>query len=167
MAKLRPRFGTWFGVRVIGFLAILPVLMVSSPRIYREAWVLFAMGAAVALRRCWRPRCPGFRRRLLLTFPGLLGVVLVLAGFVLGDEWLAQRREDARPLPPGNPPNVLFITLDTVRADHLSLYGYQRPTSPNLENLARSGIRFDEARAAAPGPFPHMQACSQAAGTTN
>ncbi len=60
VAKLRPRFGTWFGVRVIGFLAILPVLMVSSPRIYREAWVLFAMGAAVPpCAVAGAPRAPG------------------------------------------------------------------------------------------------------------
>ena len=154
VAKLLPRFGPWFGLRLIGFLAILPVLMVSSPRIYREAWVLLALGAAVRLAPWLERSAAGLRRRLLLTFPGLLGVVLVLAGTVVGGEWLAQRREDARPLPPGDPPNVLFITLDTVRADHLSLYGYQRPTSPNLEKLARRGIRFDEARAAAPWTLP-------------
>ena len=45
---------------------------------------------------------------------------------------------------------MLLIVLDTVRADHLSLYGYQRPTTPHLERLARRGIRFDRARASAP-----------------
>ncbi len=154
VAKLRPRFGSWFGLRLISFLAILPVLMVSSPRIYREAWLLLALGAAARLAPLLERYAAGLRRRLLLTFPGLLGVVLVLAGTVVGGEWLAQRREDARPLPPGDPPNVLFITLDTVRADHLSLYGYRRPTSPNLEKLASRGIRFDEARAAAPWTLP-------------
>ena len=53
-------------------------------------------------------------------------------------------------MPPAGSPNVLLIVLDTVRADHLSLYGYPRPTTPNLERLARRGIRFDQARAAAP-----------------
>jgi arylsulfatase A-like enzyme len=154
VAKLRPQFGRWFGLRLIGFLAILPVLMVSSPRIYREAWVLLALGAAVRLAPMLERHAAGFRRQLLLTFPGLLAVVLALAGIVLGGEWLAKRREEARPLPPGDPPNVVLITLDTVRADHLSLYGYQRPTSPNLEKLARLGIRFDEARAAAPWTLP-------------
>ena len=41
-----------------------------------------------------------------------------------------------------------------MRADHLSLYGYRRPTSPVLERLARWGIRFDEARATAPWTLP-------------
>lgn len=46
--------------------------------------------------------------------------------------------------------NVLLVVLDTVRADHLSLYGYERRTSPNLESLARRGVRFDRARATTP-----------------
>ena len=34
------------------------------------------------------------------------------------------------------PDNVLLIVVDTLRADHLSLYGYDRPTSPELERWA-------------------------------
>ena len=55
-----------------------------------------------------------------------MGLVLVLAGSVFGGDWLKQWREAGRPLPPAGSPNVLLIVLDTVRADHLSLYGYQR-----------------------------------------
>ena len=44
--------------------------------------------------------------------------------------------------------------LDTVRRDRLSLYGYRRPTTPNLERLAKNGIRFDRARATAPWTLP-------------
>lgn len=39
--------------------------------------------------------------------------------------------------------NVLLVTLDTTRADHLGCYGYPLPTSPNLDRLAADGIRFD------------------------
>ena len=56
--------------------------------------------------------------------------------------------------PPAIRRTSLLITLDTVGADHLSLYGYGRPTSPVLERLAGLGIRFDEARAAAPWTLP-------------
>jgi arylsulfatase A-like enzyme len=38
--------------------------------------------------------------------------------------------------------NVLFIVIDTLRADHLSSYGYERSTSPNLDALAAAGVRF-------------------------
>lgn len=37
---------------------------------------------------------------------------------------------------------VLFVLIDTLRADRLGAYGYERPTSPNLDRLAREGIRF-------------------------
>ena len=79
----------------------------------------------------------------------MLGLVFVLAGFVfvgIGSNW----RESGRPLPPANSPNILFIVLDTVRADRLSLYGYERLTTPNLERISKRGIRFDLARATAP-----------------
>lgn len=39
--------------------------------------------------------------------------------------------------------NVLFILIDTLRADHLGSYGYERDTSPNLDLLASRGVRFD------------------------
>jgi arylsulfatase A-like enzyme len=42
-------------------------------------------------------------------------------------------------------PNVLLVTLDTVRADHTSLYGYRRPTTPNLVALARDSIVYRQA----------------------
>jgi arylsulfatase len=42
-------------------------------------------------------------------------------------------------------PNILLITIDTLRADHLSCYGYPRQTSPNLDRLARQGVRFARA----------------------
>ncbi len=45
-------------------------------------------------------------------------------------------------------PNVLLITLDTLRADHLSCYGYEKETSPFLDSLAATGTRFDAAYAA-------------------
>lgn len=42
-------------------------------------------------------------------------------------------------------PNIVLITLDTVRADHLSAYGYARPTTPNLDRLAAQGVLFENA----------------------
>jgi len=35
--------------------------------------------------------------------------------------------------PPGQPPNVVLIVVDTLRADHLSHYGYERPTAIALD----------------------------------
>src|SRR5271156_1381345 len=54
-------------------------------------------------------------------------------------------------------PNVVLVSLDTTRADHLGCYGYSRPTSPNLDRLAAGGVRCTCARAQAPWTVPsHM-----------
>lgn len=42
-------------------------------------------------------------------------------------------------------PNLLLISIDTLRADHLSVYGYAVDTSPNLQLLARQGVLFEQA----------------------
>ncbi len=52
--------------------------------------------------------------------------------------------------------NVIFILADTLRADHLASYGYQRQTSPFLDRLAQSKIRFSHARSQAACTFPSV-----------
>jgi arylsulfatase A-like enzyme len=44
-------------------------------------------------------------------------------------------------------PNVLLITVDTVRADHLGIYGYSRSTSPQMDQLGEQGVLFEVAYA--------------------
>src|SRR5262245_56168341 len=46
---------------------------------------------------------------------------------------------------PAQRPNVLLITVDTLRADHLGCYGYSKATSPRLDELARESLRFTRA----------------------
>ncbi|GJM22943.1 MAG: hypothetical protein DHS20C15_28580 [Planctomycetota bacterium] len=43
------------------------------------------------------------------------------------------------------PPNVIVWLVDTLRADHLSCYGYERDTSPQLDALAAQGVLFENA----------------------
>lgn len=43
------------------------------------------------------------------------------------------------------PTNVILITMDTTRADYLSIYGYHRETTPNMDTLAREGVMFTRA----------------------
>jgi arylsulfatase A-like enzyme len=50
--------------------------------------------------------------------------------------------------------NILLIVIDAVRADHLSCYGYPRPTTLGLEELAANGILFGRAFATAPWTPP-------------
>jgi arylsulfatase A-like enzyme len=151
---LAPRATGWFGPRLLCACMILPVLLVAEPRIYSVAWLVVSFGfAAWLVPVFWRYRT-AVRTWLRWSFPFMLGLVFVIASFVFGADWLARSRESGRPMPPDNSPNILFIVLDTVRADRLSLYGYARPTTPNLEQLSKRGIRFGNARATAPWTLP-------------
>ncbi|MFB6184857.1 MAG: sulfatase [Haloarculaceae archaeon] len=53
-----------------------------------------------------------------------------------------------------DPANVLFVVMDTVRKSHLSVYGYDRPTTPNLEAFAEEAAVFEQAVAPAPWTLP-------------
>jgi arylsulfatase A-like enzyme/predicted negative regulator of RcsB-dependent stress response len=52
------------------------------------------------------------------------------------------------------PPNIVFITLDTTRADRLGCYGYEKAETPHLDALARRGTLFERAYAPAPMTTP-------------
>src|SRR5437763_1136100 len=54
------------------------------------------------------------------------------------------------------PLNVLVIVMDATRADHLSAYGYSRPTSPNLDRIAAQGVLYEQAITAANWTLPSM-----------
>ena len=60
------------------------------------------------------------------------------------------------PLTPGDPamPDVVLVSIDTLRADHLGSYGYHRPTSPFIDSLAAAGLRWEHARAPSPWTLP-------------
>jgi arylsulfatase A-like enzyme len=51
----------------------------------------------------------------------------------------------AVPAREGKRPNVILISIDSLRADHLSSYGYERPTSPEIDALADEGVLFSQA----------------------
>jgi arylsulfatase A-like enzyme len=51
-------------------------------------------------------------------------------------------------------PNLLIISIDTLRADHLGCYGYARDTSPRIDGLARRGVLFEQACSTAPWTLP-------------
>ncbi|MCP4592048.1 MAG: sulfatase-like hydrolase/transferase, partial [bacterium] len=51
------------------------------------------------------------------------------------------------------PPNVILIVVDTLRRDHVGVYGYPRPTTPFLDELAAQGVVFENAYSQAPQTF--------------
>ena len=53
-----------------------------------------------------------------------------------------------------DPPNILLIVMDTARAANMSLYGYERPTTPSLKKFAQEGIMYTQAISPAPWTLP-------------
>jgi arylsulfatase A-like enzyme len=73
-----------------------------------------------------------------------VGVVLALAiAGGIGGAWWANRDRGAT-----DRPNVLFIVWDTTRADRMSLYGNERPTTPRIEGYAKDAVVYERAYSA-------------------
>ncbi|MGA9797463.1 MAG: sulfatase-like hydrolase/transferase [Terriglobales bacterium] len=146
VSRLTPRLpATPVLIFLLTFLTVYDWLTLTS-RLYLRACLLLALGVAVAFAR-WS----GKHERAILQFwtrttPWMVAAwVLAFAG-VQGGKWLDERNAVAH-LPAAAPgaPNVLVIVVDTLRADHVSSYGYARPTTPNLDLLAQQGVRFENA----------------------
>src|SRR5213593_1446585 len=56
--------------------------------------------------------------------------------------------------PTGATPNVVVITIDTLRPDHLGCYGYKQIRTPNIDALAADGVRFERAYTPVPVTLP-------------
>ncbi len=126
-----------------------PLLAVQG--LYPVAAVVLGLGVATKAGG-WLGSRGDLTRRLVRV--GLPAMLIVVAGVA----WLKPGRPEPvhHPVPdrPTRSPNVLLLVMDTVRADHLSAYGYDRPTTPNLARWASRGVRFDRARATAPWTLP-------------
>lgn len=87
----------------------------------------------------------------------LCGTILLLAAGLAGAQEEAPPAPVA-PAPPGPPPvdSVLLVSIDSLRADHLALYGYPRETMPRLAAFAREhgALVFDRMTAASPSCHP-------------
>lgn len=123
--------------------------------LYPVAAVVLAAGAGLAAGRITHAHAA--RAKLFIRRGGavVMAATLVLA---LGMTGLARLREWwlLRSLPEARPgaPNVLLLILDTVRAESLDLYGFTLPTSPRIDQLARSGVTFDHAFAPSSWTLP-------------
>jgi arylsulfatase A-like enzyme len=130
-------------------------LMIWGKQLADAAVAILSLGVAAQLSHLAAHRPTAFRRLVRVTSIAGVAVVLLAAGVVNVGGPLRERYRVARlPQAHAGSPNVLIIILDTVRALSLGLYGYERPTSPNLERMARLGTVFDHAIAPAPWTLP-------------
>jgi arylsulfatase A-like enzyme len=100
-----------------------------------------------------RPRAAMGVVRRSLPWMALAALVCVVAIPIWG-MWSAHEALATLPAISSSRPNVLLVIVDTLRADHLRAYGYQRDTSPNIDLLARQGTLFDTAISASSWTLP-------------
>ncbi len=102
------------------------------------------LGAAVCgwllYRLLWlglgrRPSAARALHRVAAAWPTIVATTLALVALLI----VAHAHRARTP----ERPNVVVISLDTLRADHLGAYGYSRPTSPTLDAFARDGVLFE------------------------
>lgn len=136
------------------FLVVWQVLLTTT-RVHALALAALALGVAVtAVRMALAHRAMAMRLLGVSTWL-LAGVSALGAAGWNGWRIVAERRaQTLLPAADRDAPNVLLLILDTVRASELSVYGYERPTTPALVRLASEGIRFDRALATAPWTLP-------------
>lgn len=123
---------------------------IIEDRFHQSAIVLFccAIGAAIvfaSVAKRIRPRS-GTHRLLPHVAVSLTGLVCIFGcGLALDYETHARIENKAVSLRGFGRSNVVLISLDTVRADHLSVYGYKRNTTPNLKRLAAASTLYNHA----------------------
>ena len=139
---------------IFSFLAVLGILLVERWS-YRFGFTVLALGAAAEIGR-QAARAPDRFRRLVRRLPPALAAIVVLLGGGYNVVAYARERSFLAGLPAARAgaPNVLLLIWDTVRARDLSLYGFELPTTPRLQDFARGGVVFDQAIATAPWTLP-------------
>lgn len=123
----------WTFIVLYGRISLVALFILAAGLSVQLGYVASRREAALAQ---WRHRS--------LPWVGALTVVLFI--LIQGGTWINEKVKTANlPTAPPTYPNILVIVVDTLRADHLSAYGYFRQTSPFIDRLAREGVRFEMA----------------------
>jgi arylsulfatase A-like enzyme/uncharacterized membrane protein YbhN (UPF0104 family) len=154
--------------RITGFLVAFLAFAIGAFRIRRDVFqeelvwksgggILVLLGCAAAAVVLYLALSAGLRwllsRRPLRVMLRAWGSPVVLGGIVaaltlltllFGGPAEASRGRN-RPDPAPEASNILFIVVDTLRADHLPAYGYAGGSTPHLDTFAEDAIRFDQA----------------------
>lgn len=96
---------------------------------------------------------PGRFIRCILFATGLIGCLWIASS---GCEKRSAQAPAEGPITPGPTPNIVFMMIDTLRADYLGAYGNHRQSTPTLDSIATEGVTFERAIAPAPWTQPSI-----------
>lgn len=132
--------------------AVVFVAQVFNRYVHVAVLPILVLGIASALTRLLRRDEAASLRLIRRTLPVMVAATVALLVGTQGYYALRERTEtrNLRPADPGAP-DVVVVVIDALRSDHVSAYGYPRPTSPFLDRLARDGVLFE--RAVSPSPY--------------
>ncbi len=155
LARLLPKLPALrFSVFLFGALTFYDWLELTD-RLTQYSVFFLALGLATALVRTFGKYEGPLLRFWKTSLPGVAAAFVLALGGIQGEKWIAEKSALSK-LPPalGDAPNVVVIVVDTLRADHLSAYGYERATSPNIDRIASQGVLFENAIAASSWTLP-------------
>jgi Sulfatase len=155
VGRLIPRLRTLqAAVALLSALTLYDWLTVTG-RLSHLNCLLLASGMGIAASR-WVVKHEAATLQFVRRTSPLVAAVAVMAVVgIQGSRWLYETRATAKlPEAAGDAPNVLVIVVDTLRADHLSSFGYTRATSPNIDHIAAQGVLFENAVSPSSWTFP-------------
>lgn len=137
--------------------------MISSVRRWRPVSCRFGAGGGAAAA----PRALDLLKHIRSLAPTVMAGLILLAA--IGEATAQTSPRPDVPVPSTAPakqdanaaptyPNIVLIVIDTVRADHVGCYGYERNTTPNIDALARHALVFKNATSAASWTTPSVAA---------
>jgi arylsulfatase A-like enzyme len=141
---------------VFVFSAMTFVILLQFPgKLHLGAVALLALGIGTTLSRLVGRREPAARRALRRTLPWVVGLATLAAASTQGGLWVREWTLTRNlPAADAGTPNILVVVVDTLRADHLSAYGYPRETSPNLDRLIGESVWFENGIATSSWTLP-------------
>ncbi|MEW5915714.1 MAG: sulfatase, partial [Gemmatimonadota bacterium] len=141
-------------VGILGALAAFALLL-GVPRIAHYATAIVAIGVGVQLATTARRAPNGWRRISRRGAVTLAALTIVMGSGERLWRMVSERRAEGRLGPSASDaPNVLLIIFDTARQASMSLYGYPRPTTPRLSEMAKESAVFEFALSTAPWTLP-------------
>ena len=127
-------FGAWLAASLAGGV------------IAQSALIILSLGLATVVLKLYRAYGHILHRHRARFGSILAGGIPLAAIAVLATNAIRERAAYWQSAPANaGAPNVLFLVLDTQRAENMSTYGYARPTSPHIDSLAADALLFEQA----------------------